>query len=136
MMLFLQYLLGWNSTLVPNPVAIAPISASCVLTGLELIPPDPVSNVEINFNNSRAGASIDFGSFLTLEFSWSPPEFLGSGLQSYQIWLEERMAQDVPEYPTVSPLVFGSGITSGNLIRVYEGKTTTEFQLYFQVGRA
>ena len=80
-----------------------------------------------------AGVQI---AFVALEFSWLPPEFVGSGLQLYQIWLEERVAQNIPEYPTESPLVFDGERTRGNQTRVYRGKPATGFQLHFQVGSA
>ena len=65
------------------------VQALCDTFDVIPIPPDPVNNVSITFQEAFPQGNQHF---VTLRYTWTPPSFEGEGVTGYQVWLEETPA--------------------------------------------
>ena len=126
----------WNASLPVSPSA---IRLTCRTFDTRPIAPDPVENLTITFQQAIP-QSDSFGTdplgridrvFITLRYTWTPPEFVGEGITGYQAWLDTVPA---PDDRTGNLQQIGL-TTSDELRRVFE-EMDTNFTLYFQVTTA
>lgn len=127
MRLILQVGLLWDR-LPRQPPA---ISASCLVYDVTPIPPDPVKDATITFQQvvlERDHHGID-RTIITLRYTWSAPTFKGEGITGYQAWLSMEPA---PVISMSNLREIGRNATRDELVRVFE-ESDTNFTLYFQV---
>ena len=99
---------------------------SCNVYDVTPIPPDPVENVEVTFQQVFIR---DEQIVVTLRYSWTAPAFLGEGITGYQVWLDRLPAPDDPEEPLQE---LGVGNTMAETVKEFAG-LDTNFDLYLQV---
>ena len=121
----------WRSTPRSPPI----IQVHCQTYDVQPIAPDPVENLTITFQqaipqsdtpNDESGRFERI--FITLRYTWTPPEFVGEGITGYQAWLDTVPG---PDDQTGNIRQIGV-MTSDEWRRLFDA-SDTNFTLYFQV---
>ena len=130
----------WNSSL---PVAPPAIMATCLIYDVTPIPPDPVENIAITFQqvfpqsdnsgsiDQQGGSNID-RVFITLRYTWRAPDFQGEGITGYQAWLSKEPPPDSGIISMGILRQIGRNATRDELVAIFD-ESDTNFTLYFQV---
>ena len=132
---------------VDLPMRLPAISATCVVYDVTPIPPDPIENVAITFQQvlplTNDPGSVDQPSgrimidrlVVTLRYSWSAPNFHGEGITGYQARLSrEPAAPDEGRMRLMEDLrQIGRNAMRDELMATFN-ESDTNFTLYFQVG--
>lgn len=125
----------WNSRLPRNPPF---ISASCIVYDVRPVPPDPVKNVRITFQqiipqtatDQQGGRISQF--VITLRYTWRRPDFQGEGIAGYQAWLSRDIAPERGAIVSDGLQLSGPNAARDELVAVFN-ESDTNFTLYFQV---
>ena len=112
---------------LPRPPPL--LQVSCDVYDVTPIPPDPVENVEVTFQQALIRNEKVV---VTLQYSWSAPVFRGEGITGYQIWLEREPAPADPEGPLQE---VGAGDMMADSDEEFGG-LDTNFDIYLQVSQA
>lgn len=115
----------WNSNIPRFPPT---ISATCQVYDVTPIPPDPVENIVITFQQVISEQQIG-RTFITLHYTWRAPDFQGEGINGYQVWLNREPA---PIIATGGFRQIGQNAMNDELRMVFN-ESDTNFTLYFQV---
>ena len=135
-------MLSWNNTL---PVVPPAISATCLVYDVTPIPPDPVENLAITFQqvipeiddttsssvNQQHGSRIN-RLVITLQYTWSAPDFQGEGITGYQSRLSLEPAPENGMPSTGILRQIGRNAMQDELTAIFE-ESDTNVTLYFQV---
>ena len=114
---------------------------SCDINDVAAIPPDPVDNVQITFqqvipqsDESAMDATdrITRVIIVTLRYTWTAPQFPGEGITRYQAWLERRPA---PRGQSQNLHLIRRDATSDELQATFD-ESNPNFTLYFQASLA
>ena len=132
----------WNNSL---PVVPPAISATCLVYDVTPIPPDPVENIAITFQqvipqtdnpastseNQQSGSRIN-RLVITLRYMWSAPDFQGEGITGYQSRLSLEPAPESDMLSTGILHQIGRNAVQDELTATFED-SDTNVTLYFQV---
>jgi hypothetical protein len=141
--ILLQVRLVWNSSL---PVVPPAIFVTCLVYDVTPIPPDPVENVAITFQqvipqtdhpastsvNQQDGTNRIDRLVITLRYSWSAPDFQGEGITGYQARLSREPAPENGMLSMGNLHQIGRDAIQDELIATFN-ESDTNFTLYFQV---
>ena len=122
------------------------ISALCIVHYVAPIPPDPVKNLVITFQqvlpltndpasvHQQGGRRMIDRLVVTLRYKWSAPDFQGEGISGYQALLSRQPASDEGRVRLMGNLrQIGYNVTHDELVAIFD-EPDTAFTLYFQVG--
>ena len=123
----------WRSTPRDPPN----INLMCNTYDVRPIAPDRVENLTITFQRAipQSDTPNDLSGrfdriFITLRYTWTPPEFVGEGITGYQAWLDR-----VPGPDDRTGNIHQIGITTSDVLRTQVDASDTNFTLYFQVSQ-
>ena len=102
------------------------VQALCDIFTVVPIPPDPVENVVITFNEAFPQNDRYF---VTVRYNWTAPTFQGEGITGYEVWLQRELAS-----PNTERNLQQLGAES-RAAETRDGfvSSTANFTLYFQV---
>ena len=143
MCLILQVHFEWINSLPTSPPAIA---VTCLVYDVTPIPPDPVENVAITFQEvlpqsdnpgsiNQQGVSNIERVVITLRYTWRAPDFHGEGIAGYQAWLSKEPAPESGMILMGNVRQIGRNTTRDELVATFD-ESDTNFTLYFQVRNA